>query len=137
MSEKKTIEKEVYKKWLEDEVNLVADMTLEQIQDRIMELELKQFEIRTKLSRAHERRQSLLGKQWSEYSQSISSPDFKVNLEADPRKRTKKEAKPKLSKKDKLQQAMSDAGIDMTKLLEAIQKKKAARAAEAKEKENG
>jgi hypothetical protein len=108
---------ELFKQWLEDEVNKIENMDLLGIENRILELQQIIFEARTRMSKAHEKRIKLQGKDWADNSKSISDPSFRVDYEADRRK----EKAPSAPKEKKDLQAA--AGIDKDKLKAIIQAK--------------
>jgi endogenous inhibitor of DNA gyrase (YacG/DUF329 family) len=126
-TEKINLPEELFKSWLEDETNRVDKLTAEEIQGRIMELEKIIFESKTRLSIAYQKRIKLMGSDWADNSKAISSPDFRVNYDKDPRK---KDSTPviKKTKEEKAASLQEAAGIDPAKLKEIIKQKMLERA---------
>ena len=121
--DKINLPEELFKAWLEDETNKVENMTFEELSVRILELEKIKFEQNTRLSVAHIKRSKLQGADWAENSKAISSPNFVVDYDKDPRKRGKSEPKPKITAEEKKAQLQDAAGIDPKLLKEAIKAK--------------
>lgn len=124
-TERVNLPPELYKAWLEEETNKVANLSATEIEGRILELEKMIFESKTRLSIAHQKRITLMGKDWADNSRAISSPDFRVNYEKDQR-----EKKPvvKKTKEEKAATLNDAAGIDTNKLKELIKAKMLERA---------
>lgn len=123
------IPKDLYISWLNDELELICDLSLEEVTQRILVLQQLSYEVRTKLGKAFEIREEKLGADFKKRrDELVTEPNFKVTMEGDPRFKTKSD-RPKVkvekkSKADRNADLFGSLGIDMDALTAAIKAKK-------------
>jgi hypothetical protein len=116
------IDKDLYIKWHEDKTKTIEDMkTTEEIQARINELSTIQFYCKREWAMLHQRYDKIKGRNsippWlKEDRDKLVDPEFKVNLDGEPRKKPK-EKKPK---KDLLKELLD---MDMGELTAGLKPK--------------
>lgn len=123
------IPKDLYVSWLNDELAKLQDLSLDEVTNRILELQKLSYEVRTRLGRAFEMREVKLGADFKASRDSlITEPNFKVTMEGDPRDKKPKvkvEPKPRKTKAERDAALFDDLGIDMDALAASIAAAKA------------
>jgi hypothetical protein len=115
------IDKELYIKWLEDKTKTIDEMTTrEEIEARILEIRTIEFYCKYEWAMLHQRWDKIAGRKgippWlkEERDKLITDPNIKVDWDAEPRKREKKEKKNLL---------MDLLGIDLKDLSQELKNK--------------